>query len=261
MPDPIAFYIGTHPIHWYGILISSALLIGTLVAQRETVRQGIDPDFLYNLILYATPLALIGARAYYVIFNWKYYANDLSEVVAIWHGGLGIFGALIVAFAFGWYYTRKHGVSFWQIADIAAPSIILGQAIGRWGNFFNQEAYGYPTDLPWAMMIAGEMRHPTFLYESIWDIIGFLLLLVLRRRPWMRRGEVFLFYLAYYSFGRFWIEGLRMDSEMVGDFRLPQILSLAWMLFAVALYYYRRKKGYADEPATPERAALDAHKG
>ncbi|MBM7867813.1 prolipoprotein diacylglyceryl transferase [Heliobacterium gestii] len=264
MPDPIAFYIGDQPIRWYGILISSALLIGTLLAQRETVRHRIDPDFLYNLILWATPLALLGARAYYVIFNWKYYANDLGEIVAIRHGGLGIFGALIVAFAFSWYYTRKHGVSFWEMADIAAPSLILGQAIGRWGNFFNQEAYGYPTDVPWAMMIDGEMRHPTFLYESIWDIVGFLLLLVLRRRPWMRRGEVFLFYLAYYSLGRFWIEGLRMDSEMVGDFRLPQLLSLAWMAFAVAAYYYRRKRGYADEPATPttpESANLETKRG
>ncbi|MTV50614.1 prolipoprotein diacylglyceryl transferase [Heliobacillus mobilis] len=251
MPDPIAFQIGPITVHWYGILISSALLIGTLLAQRETVRHGIDPDFLYNLVLWAVPLALIGARVYYVVFNWKYYQNDPSEVIAIWHGGIAIYGALLTAFAVGWFYTRRHGVSFWQMADIAAPSLILGQAIGRWGNFFNQEAYGYPTNLPWAMMIAGEMRHPTFLYESLWDFSGFLFLLWLRRRPTVRRGEVFLAYLVYYSTGRFFIEGLRMDSEMLGDFRLAQVIAVGLILFSIGAYYYRRQKGYADEPASP----------
>lgn len=251
MPDPIAFQIGPITVHWYGILMSTALLLGTYVAYREVERQGIDPDFLFNLVLWATPLALLGARTYYVVFNWQYYANDPSEVIAIWHGGLAIHGALLASFLFGWYYTRKHNVSFWQMADIAAPSIILGQAIGRWGNFFNQEAYGYPTNVPWAMMIAGEMRHPTFLYESIWDISGFFLLLWLRRRHWVHRGEVFLAYLAYYSVGRFWIEALRMDSEVLGPYRLAQLMSLAWILFAAGIYFYRRQKGLASEPATP----------
>ncbi|QGG47063.1 prolipoprotein diacylglyceryl transferase [Heliorestis convoluta] len=251
MPDPIAFTIGPITVHWYGIIISSALLIGTYLAHREMIRQGLDPDFLYNLVLFGTPIALLGARFYYVVFNWQYYANDPRQAFYIWHGGLAIYGALIAAFLFGWYYTRKHNQSFLQIADIAAPSLIIGQAIGRWGNFVNQEAYGYPTDLPWAMMIAGEMRHPTFLYESIWNFAAFGLLLYLRRHPSVRRGEVFFAYLALYSTGRFWIEGLRMDSEMIGEFRLAQVLAVLFIGLAFFMVYYRRKKGLATEPATP----------
>ncbi|MDD2422412.1 MAG: prolipoprotein diacylglyceryl transferase [Heliobacteriaceae bacterium] len=251
MPDPVAFQFGPITVNWYGILLSLAVLVATWVAAREARRQGLDLDFLYNLVLWVVPLAVLGARVYYVVFNWQYYANDPREIVAIWHGGLAIHGALLTAFLFGWYYTRKHGVSFWQMADVAAPAIILGQAIGRWGNFFNQEAYGYPTAGPWAMFIAGEWRHPTFLYESLWDLSGFCLLLWLRRRNWLRRGEVFLAYLAYYSLGRFGIEALRMDSEMLGPFRLAQVMSLVWILVAAGLVYYRRRKGLAQEPATP----------
>jgi len=198
--DPIAFQIGPIAVRWYGILMSSALAIGTLLAYREAVRQKLDPDQIINLVIIAAPLAFIGARAYYVIFRWSYYSTNPSEIPAIWHGGLAIHGALIAGVLAGYFFVKWQKLRFWQIADIVAPSIILGQAIGRWGNFFNQEAYGYPTDLPWAMYIDGAYRHPTFLYESLWDLGVFLFLLWYRRRKGIKHGEVFLIYAILFSY-------------------------------------------------------------
>ena len=240
--DPIAFQIGPIAVRWYGILMSSALAIGTLLAYREAVRQKLDPDQIINLVIIAAPLAFIGARAYYVIFRWSYYSTNPSEIPAIWHGGLAIHGALIAGVLAGYFFVKWQKLKFWQIADIVAPSIILGQAIGRWGNFFNQEAYGYPTDLPWAMYIDGAYRHPTFLYESLWDLGVFLFLLWYRRRKGIKHGEVFLIYAILYSAGRFIVEAFRTDSLMLGSLRAAQVISVIIIMAAVGLIYYRRKK-------------------
>ena len=240
--DPIAFQIGPIAVRWYGILMSSALAIGTLLAYREAVRQKLDPDQIINLVIIAAPLAFIGARAYYVIFRWSYYSTNPSEIPAIWHGGLAIHGALIAGVLAGYFFVKWQKLKFWQIADIVAPSIILGQAIGRWGNFFNQEAYGYPTDLPWAMYIDGAYRHPTFLYESLWDLGVFLFLLWYRRRKGIKHGEVFLIYAILYSAGRFIVEAFRTDSLMLGSLRAAQVISIIIIMAAVGLIYYRRKK-------------------
>ena len=240
--DPIAFQIGPIAVRWYGILMSSALAIGTLLAYREAVRQKLDPDQIINLVIIAAPLAFIGARAYYVIFRWSYYSTNPSEIPAIWHGGLAIHGALIAGVLAGYFFVKWQKLRFWQIADIVAPSIILGQAIGRWGNFFNQEAYGYPTDLPWAMYIDGAYRHPTFLYESLWDLGVFLFLLWYRRRKGIKHGEVFLIYAILYSAGRFIVEAFRTDSLMLGSLRAAQVISVIIIMAAVGLIYYRRKK-------------------
>jgi len=240
--DPIAFQIGPIAVRWYGILMSSALAIGTLLAYREAVRQKLDPDQIINLVIIAAPLAFIGARAYYVIFRWSYYSTNPSEIPAIWHGGLAIHGALIAGVLAGYFFVKWQKLRFWQIADIVAPSIILGQAIGRWGNFFNQEAYGYPTDLPWAMYIDGAYRHPTFLYESLWDLGVFLFLLWYRRRKGIKHGEVFLIYAILYSAGRFIVEAFRTDSLMLGSLRAAQVISIIIIMAAVGLIYYRRKK-------------------
>ena len=240
--DPIAFQIGPIAVRWYGILMSSALAIGTFLAYREAIRQKLDPDQIINLVIIAAPLAFIGARAYYVIFRWSYYSTNPSEIPAIWHGGLAIHGALIAGVLAGYFFVKWQKLKFWQIADIVAPSIILGQAIGRWGNFFNQEAYGYPTDLPWAMYIDGAYRHPTFLYESLWDLGVFLFLLWYRRRKGIKHGEVFLIYAILYSAGRFIVEAFRTDSLMLGSLRAAQVISVIIIMAAVGLIYYRRKK-------------------
>lgn len=238
--SPIAFEIGPLAIRWYGILMAVALGVGTFLGLQAARREKVDEDHLLNLVLIGAPLAWLGARLYYVIFNWQDYAADPAEIVKIWHGGLAIHGGIITAILVGFFYTRKYQLNFWQIADIAAPSLIIGQAIGRWGNFFNQEAYGYATNLPWAMNIAGAYRHPTFLYESLWDLLVFGLLIVIRSKVRGPKGQLFITYLALYSVGRFFIEGLRTDSLMIGPLRTAQVVSLVTIVAASALLAWRR---------------------
>ena len=166
IPQPIAFRIGSWPIYWYGILLATAISLGTYLVLKEAKKKGLDPDQILNIILMVLPAAFLGARLYYVIFNWSYYQRFPLEILAVWQGGLAIHGGLIAGFLAAFFLLRKYGLDFWLAADIAAPSIILGQAIGRWGNFFNQEAYGYevdPTSFPFAMYIDGAYRHPTFI--------------------------------------------------------------------------------------------------
>jgi phosphatidylglycerol:prolipoprotein diacylglycerol transferase len=199
-------------------------------------------EFIYDLFFYMLISAIVGARLYYVIFSWDQYRNNMAEIFAFWHGGLAIHGAIIGGIVSALIHTHLKGVSFWQVADICAPSLILGQAIGRWGNFFNQEAFGGPTNLPWGIFIDKAHRplhyiqqthfHPTFLYESLWNFCVFLFLLWVRRKRSIISGDVFLAYLMLYSTGRFWIEGLRTDSLMFAGFRIAQIVSLSLILLA-----------------------------
>ncbi|SMB89381.1 Prolipoprotein diacylglyceryl transferase [Desulfonispora thiosulfatigenes DSM 11270] len=245
MIDPVALEIGPLQIRWYGILMSTALLLGTILALREIRRQNIDEDKFLNVLLVAIPFGFIGARLYYVIFKWDYYSQFPSEIPAVWHGGLAIHGGIIGAFIAGYIMVRISKLNFWQIGDIVAPSLILGQAIGRWGNFINQEAYGYVVDkakVPWAMMIDGAYRHPTFLYESIWNLIGFLALLWARKKSWIKQGEILLGYFIFYSLGRFMVEGFRTDSLMLGPLRIAQVMSIALLIGAISLIVMRRKK-------------------
>ncbi len=236
-PDPIAFSIGTISIRWYSLLIATAILIGIFLATREVERQGINIEEFYNVLLVAIPGGLIGARLFYVIFRWEYYQLHLLEIFMIWEGGLAIHGAIIGGLLVGYIMTSYYRLPFVKLTDIVAPSFILGQAIGRWGNFFNQEAYGYPTDLPWAMYIDGAYRHPTFLYESLWDLFIFFLLLWLRRRQNIRTGDIFLAYIGGYSLGRFFIEGFRTDSLMFGPYRTAQLIS-AIAIITVGVYRF-----------------------
>lgn len=239
--NPVAFEIFGLEIRWYGIFIATAFLVGTLIALREARRRGMDEELIIDLLLFAVPAALIGARLYYVIFSWDLYRDNPMEVFNIRGGGLAIHGGIIAAVLVGIIFSRVRGVSFWQLADIAAPSIILGQAIGRWGNYTNQEAYGRPTDLPWAITINGERVHPTFFYESLWNFLVFLFLLWYRKHKAKNDGEVFLLYIILYSLGRFFIEGLRIDSLMLGPIRVAQLISLVSILIAL-FFLYRRKK-------------------
>lgn len=239
--DPVAFKIFGIEVMWYGVLISIGVLLGTILALKEAKKVGVKEDDLIDLLLFAIPSALIGARLYYVIFSWDYYKENLDQILNFRGGGLAIHGAIIAAIIVGIIFTKKRSLDFWQIADIAAPSLILGQAIGRWGNYINQEAYGTPTDLPWGIIIDGVKVHPTFLYESIGNFVIFIILLWYRKKTRVS-GEVFLLYLILYSFIRFLVEGLRIDSLMLGPIRMAQLVSISAIIISFYFLYKRRKK-------------------
>ena len=240
--DPVAFTLFGLEVKWYGILISSGIVIGALLAFREAKRVGFKEDDLIDVLLYAIPLSVLGARLYYVAFMWDYYGKNPKQILNFRGGGMAIHGALIAAVVTAIIFCKKRKVNFWQLVDICAPSISLGQAIGRWGNYINQEAYGTPTDLPWGIVINGVKVHPTFLYESIWDFLVFVFLLWYRKNKSKVRGETFLLYLALYSLGRFFIEGLRIDSLMLGPIRVAQLVSLVTAIAAMIILFYRKKK-------------------
>ncbi|MCD7035890.1 prolipoprotein diacylglyceryl transferase [Metabacillus sp. GX 13764] len=257
--NPIAFEIGSLRVHWYGIIIGFGALLGLWVAMRESERRGMNKDIFVDLVLFAIPIAIVCARAYYVLFEWGYYSKHPAEIPQIWNGGLAIHGGLIGAVITGIIFARIRKVSFWKLADIAAPSILIGQAIGRWGNFMNQEAHGGPVSRAFLenlhlpqfiinqMYIDGTYYHPTFLYESLWSLAGIILLLFLRRVN-LRRGEMFLTYLIWYSVGRFFIEGMRTDSLMLtSTLRIAQVISLVLIAAAIILIIVRRAAGMAKE--------------
>lgn len=240
--DPVAFAFGPVKVHWYGIILACGLLAGFFVALHRSKRYGISQDDLVGFLVYAVPLAIIGARAYYVLFNLDYYFHKPFEIFAVWNGGLAIHGAVIAGMLTGFFYVRNKKIAFFDMADLCAPSLVLGQSIGRWGNYVNQEAYGRITDLPWAMEIAGARRHPTFLYESIWDILSFILLLFLGKNKSIRKGDIFALYLILYSVGRFFIESFRTDSLMVDGFRTAQIASIVMIICGGLIFWYNRRK-------------------
>jgi len=245
MPNPIAFEIGPVAVRWYGILISMAILIGTILVLKQAERLKLDQDKILNLIIIVLPAAFIGARAWYVIFSWGYYSVNPEQILQIWHGGLAIHGGLFGGVLAGYFYSRAVGFNFWQLADIFAPSLILGQAIGRWGNYFNQEAYGYETNLPWAMFIDGAYRHPTFLYESLWNLGVFAFLIWWRRKKNLVIGEIFLAYAVLYSVGRVIIESFRTDSLMFGPLRTAQVISILVIIVGMSMIILWRKKAPA----------------
>ncbi|MCU0567352.1 MAG: prolipoprotein diacylglyceryl transferase [Oculatellaceae cyanobacterium Prado106] len=262
-PGPM---IGPLPIRWYGFLIASAVLIGTTLAAYLAKRRGVNPDLLSDLTIWLVIAAIPCARLYYVAFEWENYAQRPAEIFAIWHGGIAIHGAILGGIVATLIFARLRKTSFWLLADLVAAPLILGQAIGRWGNFFNSEAFGAPTDLPWKLYIAPQFRpsgyeqfsyfHPTFLYESLWNlgVFGLLLTLFFRSPKAARHpGTLFLVYLVAYSLGRFWIEGLRTDSLMLGPIRMAQVISLVGIgigsLGLVWLYGMRRSLPDVVSPA------------
>lgn len=252
--NPLAGTFFDIPIHWYGVIIATGVVIAFLMAVREGKRLGIDEDTFYDFLLWALPFSLVCARAYYVTFQWSYYRLHPAEIIAIWDGGIAIYGGLIGGLIVLVIFCRRRGLSALTMLDVIVPGVILAQAMGRWGNFFNQEAFGgvtsraallaqhLPTFVINQMEISGHYRVPTFLYESLWDFAGFLILVILRHRHHLfKHGEVFLTYLAWYSFGRFFIEGLRTDSLMLGSIRVSQLLSAILFVIAIAAFVYRRR--------------------
>ncbi len=273
--NPVFLQLGPLSIYWYGLIIATGVFIGLWIATREADRLGVKKDYIVDLVVFAIPISILSARVYYVIFEWdRYVGEPWWKVFAIWEGGIAIHGALIGAVLTAIIYTRVKKLSFWLIADITAPSIILAQGIGRWGNFMNQEAHGGPISeatyqnfhqyLPDFIMnqmcIEGTMYHPTFLYESVWNILGFILLLTLRKYS-LRRGEMFLTYVIWYSIGRFFIEGMRTDSlYIVGDLRTAQFISILLIVGAVIILIYRRNKGLADRTYQGKKITQDKKK-
>lgn len=263
--DRVFLQIGTFTIYWYGVIIAIGAFLGLYIAMKESERLGLKKDIFVDLVVFAIPISILFARIYYVTFEWERYAGGpWWKVFAVWEGGIAIHGALIGAVLTAVVFARVKKIPFWKLADVAAPSLILGQAIGRWGNFMNQEAHGGPImdqgilDMHYAvlpdfimnqMWIQGTVYYPTFLYESIWNILVLILLLWLRRKNPIR-GTVFLTYLATYSVGRFFIEGMRTDSlYIVGNLRTAQFISILLIVGAIILIIYRYKtvsKRYED---------------
>ncbi|HHQ5018938.1 TPA: prolipoprotein diacylglyceryl transferase [Staphylococcus aureus] len=251
--DPVAFNLGPLSVRWYGIIIAVVILLGYFVAQRALVKAGLHKDTLVDIIFYSALFGFIAARIYFVIFQWPYYAENPGEIIKIWHGGIAIHGGLIGGFIAGVIVCKVKNLNPFQIGDIVAPSIILAQGIGRWGNFMNHEAHGGPVSRAFLeqlhlpnfiienMYINGQYYHPTFLYESIWDVAGFIILVNIRKH--LKLGETFFLYLTWYSIGRFFIEGLRTDSLMLtSNIRVAQLVSILLILISISLIVYRRIK-------------------
>ncbi|MDN6671855.1 MAG: prolipoprotein diacylglyceryl transferase [Staphylococcus equorum] len=251
--NPIALELGPISVRWYGIIIAVGILLGYFIAQEGVKRIGFDKDTLVDIIFWSAIFGFIVARLYFVIFQWPYYIQNPIEIPMIWHGGIAIHGGLIGGFVTGIIICKQKNINPFQIGDVIAPSMILGQGIGRWGNFMNHEAHGGPVsrtflenlDIPDFiinnMYINGKYYQPTFLYESIWDILGFVILILLRKH--LRIGDTFCLYLIWYSIGRFFVEGMRTDSLMLtSDIRVAQLMSIILIIVGIVIMIIRRVK-------------------
>ena len=236
-PNPIAFTLFGLEVRWYGILIGLGFMLGILISYLRAPKMNIKPDHVLDFCIFMIPFSIIGARIYYVISEWDYYAGDIKKMLDIRAGGLAIHGGLIVGIIVCILVCRYHKIKVFDMLDLMFPQVALGQAIGRWGNFFNSEAHGGPTDLPWGIMVDGVKVHPTFLYESIWCfLLFFFLLFVSRNRKFP--GQIVLLYGILYSVERFFVESLRTDSLMIGPFKQAQVLSLFVIILCLSIYIF-----------------------
>lgn len=238
--DRVAFNLFGIDIMWYGILIGIGMVLGLILANKESDRLGLPKDTITDLSLFLIPLVIIGARLYYVIFSWDYYSVNPNEIFDIRGGGLAIHGGIIMGIIVGLLFCKIKKIDFRKLVDACIIGLPLGQAIGRWGNFINGEAHGGPTDLPWAIMVDGIKVHPTFLYESIWDFMLFCILMKFRKNK-KYDGQILVFYIIIYSIGRFFIEGLRTDSLMFGPIRMAQAISLVFIVVGIYCSYLFKK--------------------
>jgi len=248
----VAFEIFGKEIYWYGIIIGTGLLLAVLFCVWEAKRVGLPEDTMVDIALIGTPSAIICARIYFVAWNWKDYAGNPLSAFAIWEGGIAIYGAIIGGVLAGYIYCRVKKISFVKVLDVGAFGLLIGQIIGRWGNFMNVEAFGSETNLPWRMEIYNKevsrimSVHPTFLYESLWNLVGFLLLFYYRKYKKFE-GEVFLLYVTWYGLGRMWIEQLRVDSlPYSASFKISQIVAVVTAIVGIVLIVRNRKKRLND---------------
>lgn len=255
----VAISIGKLNIYWYSIFILIAVLTGTILLIRESKRNKIKEDFILNFLFYGFIIGILGARLYYVIFNLNYYLNNLGEILAIWNGGLAIYGGIISTLIFAIIYSKKNNISILKLTDICVVGLIIGQAIGRWGNFFNGEAFGNITTLKAlenlhlpkfiidGMYISGSYREPLFLYESLFCLLGFILLILVRKLyKKLKLGQLTSIYLIWYGILRLIIEHYRSDSLMIGNFKISQIISIIFIISGIIIFInsIRKKKLY-----------------
>jgi phosphatidylglycerol---prolipoprotein diacylglyceryl transferase len=260
-PGAIAFQIGPLVIRWYGILMATSIVVALWLAHRQAKREGLPADDIITAGQWAILAGLLGARLYEVVFNWDYYGQYPQKILAVWEGGLAIHGGLIVGPLVGIWLAWKWGLPILRGLDVTAPSFAIGQAIGRWGNFFNEEAFGAPTDLAWKLYISPPHRppefrqfdffHPTFLYESLWNLLVFAVLVGwVRPRLGRYPGAVFFAYIGLYSAGRFFIEALRLDSFWVWGLRVAQVAGLVGVIVAgVGLAWVTRRGAVRPSPS------------
>lgn len=241
VPNPVAFTIFGIDIMWYGILICIGMLLATFITYKRAPRHGIESDKVLDYVLVCIPAGIIGARLYYVVFNWNYYAGDFHRIIDIRSGGLAIHGGLLFGLGAAVILCFIWKIRPLNVLDLVIPSVALAQSIGRWGNYFNSEAHGGPTDLPWAVMIDGVPCHPTFLYESIWCLLLFIFLSYMDKHRSFE-GQIILLYGMLYSLERFFVEALRTDSLMIGPFKQAQVLSMTLIIICAAAYVILSKR-------------------
>lgn len=239
--NPTAFTLFGIEVKWYGILIALGTLLAIFFAEKLSKRKGLYDDLVTDFSFFALIFGVLGARLYYVAFEWDYYSIHKNEIFSIRNGGLAIYGGIIAGIIVALVFSKIKKVNFWDIADIAAPGLALAQGIGRWGNFINGEAHGGPTNLPWAIVVNGQSVHPTFLYESILDIGIFLFLYFYLSKHQKFKGQLFTTYMIIYGIGRFFIEGLRTDSLYIGVFRVSQLVSIAMIVVGVVVTIINKK--------------------
>lgn len=249
--DRVAFELGPIAIYWYAVFITTGILIAFLITLKEAQRRNIEKKSYEDMIVWGLILSIIGTRLYYVIFNFSYYSGDLLKIFNIRDGGLAIHGGIITAFVFAYFYTKRKNMPLLDVFDLTALGFMIAQAIGRWGNFFNQEAHGPKTTLDVlqsqhlpnfiieGMNINGTYYLPTFLYESIWNLVGFIIAYFIIRKFSKNKGNIFAFYLIWYSVARFYIESLRTDSLYLGDFKIAQIVSLLMFVTGILVFVFR----------------------
>ncbi len=256
--DRVAIDFGFIQIYWYSIFILLGMALGMFIVLREAKRKHFNENTVTDLIFWTVIWGVIGARFHYVIYNLDYYSLHQAEIFEIWNGGLAIHGGIIFGTLYVIYFAKKRKIHILKLTDLCAPGLIAGQMIGRWGNFFNGEAYGacfaeravleklpLPKFIIDGMYIPKEGKYcqPTFLYESIWNLIGLVILLFLRKIKYIKEGQITGFYLVWYSAGRFVIEGMRQDSLMLGNFKVAQIISVILLITGLVLIWFRIRKG------------------
>ena len=255
----VAFNIFGFNVYYYSLCILLGVIVAYILITREGKKQGLPKEFISDLIFYTLIIGILGARVYYCVFNLDYYLANPSEILKIYNGGLAIHGGVIAGLIFVYFYTKKKNVSFIKILDIVAPAVIIAQSFGRWGNFFNQEAHGgittyqnlknmhIPEFIINGMHIEGKYYYPTFFFESIWCLIGFIILMIARRNKNLRKGFQIGFYFIWYGIGRFFIEAFRTDSLMFFGLKIAQIVSLIGIIIGIIIIVTNRNNKYYNE--------------
>jgi len=260
VPNPVAFTVGGFNIMWYGIMVVLGMLTALCLGYFRAPKYGLSQDRMLDVFILVIITGVICARLYYVIFEWDMYKGNLLSIIDIRSGGLAIHGGVIGGVAALIIACKKFWKEdFWRWLDLIAPGLIIAQAIGRWGNYFNSEAHGGPTDLPWAIECDGQLVHPTFLYESIWCLlVGLFLLWFVKKGKQSFDSQIFLLYMILYSVERIAVEQLRTDSLMIGPFKQAQIFSFVMILAAIIIWYMRKDVGVAYKKEAEAKASAAA---